>query len=181
MRSIDFTIESFPQLEGLEGPHDDELALMEDDIDYDPFVAMASIRHASHIVLPVGRNESNIPLARSRGDYLHGSETYALPKINPADRVAGLGGFAVNVLLENTESSGYNWQERASCRGVDLDIFFPERGANALAAKAVCDNCIVREDCLEFAVQNNEKFGIWGGLSERERRRIRRQRRLDDI
>ncbi|HEX4980500.1 MAG TPA: WhiB family transcriptional regulator [Ilumatobacteraceae bacterium] len=69
-----------------------------------------------------------------------------------------------------------NWQDHANCLGVDPDLFFPERGASTREAKEVCRGCVVREDCLEFALQNGEKFGIWGGLSERERRRIRRQR-----
>jgi WhiB family transcriptional regulator, redox-sensing transcriptional regulator len=69
-----------------------------------------------------------------------------------------------------------NWQDQANCLGVDPDLFFPERGASTREAKEVCRGCIVRADCLEFALQNGEKFGIWGGLSERERRRIRRQR-----
>ena len=69
-----------------------------------------------------------------------------------------------------------NWQDDANCLGVDPDLFFPERGASTREAKEVCRGCIVRDQCLEFALQNGEKFGIWGGLSERERRRIRRQR-----
>jgi WhiB family transcriptional regulator, redox-sensing transcriptional regulator len=68
------------------------------------------------------------------------------------------------------------WQDHANCLGVDPDLFFPERGASTREAKEVCRGCVVREDCLEFALGNGEKFGIWGGLSERERRRIRRQR-----
>lgn len=71
-----------------------------------------------------------------------------------------------------------NWQDGANCLGVDPDLFFPERGASTREAKEVCRGCVVREQCLEFALQNGEKFGIWGGLSERERRRIRRQRSL---
>ena len=70
------------------------------------------------------------------------------------------------------------WQEFSNCLGVDPDLFFPERGASTREAKEVCRGCVVREDCLEFALQNGEKFGIWGGMSERERRRIRRQRAL---
>jgi WhiB family transcriptional regulator, redox-sensing transcriptional regulator len=71
-----------------------------------------------------------------------------------------------------------SWQTQANCLGVDPDLFFPERGASTREAKAVCRGCVVREDCLEYALVNGEKFGIWGGLSERERRRIRRQRAL---
>lgn len=71
------------------------------------------------------------------------------------------------------------WQDFANCLGVDPDLFFPERGASTREAKEVCRGCIVRHDCLEFALANGEKFGIWGGMSERERRRIRRQRALE--
>lgn len=68
------------------------------------------------------------------------------------------------------------WQQKAKCLGVNPDLFFPERGASTREAKTVCRDCKVRDDCLEYALLNNEKFGIWGGLSERERRRIRRER-----
>ncbi len=71
-----------------------------------------------------------------------------------------------------------SWQERANCMGVDPDLFFPERGSSTREAKEVCRGCVVLEDCLEYALANGEKFGIWGGLSERERRRLRRQRTL---
>src|ERR1700680_3756672 len=71
-----------------------------------------------------------------------------------------------------------SWQARANCLGVDPDLFFPERGASTREAKGVCGGCEVRLDCLEYALCNGEKFGIWGGLSERERRRLRRQRAL---
>ncbi len=68
------------------------------------------------------------------------------------------------------------WTEDANCKGADADIFFPERGASTRKAKAICRACSVQSECLEFAIENSEKFGIWGGLSERERRRIKRQR-----
>ncbi len=71
-----------------------------------------------------------------------------------------------------------SWQRQANCMGVDPDLFFPERGASTREAKEVCRGCVVREDCLEYALENGEKFGIWGGMSERERRRIRRARAL---
>jgi WhiB family redox-sensing transcriptional regulator len=71
------------------------------------------------------------------------------------------------------------WQAQANCMGVDPDLFFPERGASTREAKEVCRGCVVREDCLEYALANGEKFGIWGGLSERERRKIRRRRALE--
>jgi WhiB family redox-sensing transcriptional regulator len=78
--------------------------------------------------------------------------------------------------VANPETS--DWKSRANCMGVDPDLFFPERGMSTREAKEVCRGCVVREDCLEYALANGEKFGIWGGLSERERRRIRRARAL---
>lgn len=71
-----------------------------------------------------------------------------------------------------------SWQDQANCMGVDPDLFFPERGASTREAKEVCRGCVVRLDCLEYALDNAEKFGIWGGMSERERRRLRRARTL---
>jgi WhiB family redox-sensing transcriptional regulator len=71
-----------------------------------------------------------------------------------------------------------SWQERANCLGLDPDLFFPERGEPVDQAKNVCVSCEVRVECLEYALEAGERFGVWGGTSERERRRIRRQRRL---
>lgn len=75
-----------------------------------------------------------------------------------------------------------DWQERALCAETDPEAFFPEKGGTTRAAKAVCERCEVRADCLEFALQNAERFGVWGGLSERERRRLLKDRGvvLDD-
>lgn len=76
------------------------------------------------------------------------------------------------------ETEELSWQDQANCMGVDPDLFFPERGASTREAKEVCRGCVVRLDCLEYALDNVEKFGIWGGMSERERRRLRRARTL---
>ena len=69
---------------------------------------------------------------------------------------------------------GLSWQVRARCVEVDPEIFFPERGGSSRAARAVCNDCAVRIECLKYALANREQFGIWGGTSERERRRLRR-------
>lgn len=69
------------------------------------------------------------------------------------------------------------WTEQANCVGVDQDLFFPERGETTREAKAICAGCEVRFECLEAALARGEKFGIWGGASERERRRMRKNRR----
>ncbi len=82
-------------------------------------------------------------------------------------------------ILDFVLGEAQTWQRQANCMGVDPDLFFPERGASTREAKEVCRGCVVREDCLEYALANGEKFGIWGGLSERERRRIRRRRSLE--
>ena len=81
-----------------------------------------------------------------------------------------------NVVAIEDEQLDLTWQGRANCVGVDPDIFFPERGASTKDAKSICRACVVCEDCLEYALVNGEKFGIWGGTSERERRRLRRAR-----
>lgn len=70
--------------------------------------------------------------------------------------------------------AGERWQSRGACVGIDPDLFFPERGTSLDDPKAVCRDCPVRADCLAWAIANGEKFGVWGGCSERERRRLRR-------
>jgi WhiB family redox-sensing transcriptional regulator len=67
------------------------------------------------------------------------------------------------------------WQDFAACATVDGELFFPEKGGSTKDAKAVCKSCEVRAECLGYALDHGEAFGIWGGLSERERRRLRRQ------
>jgi len=68
-----------------------------------------------------------------------------------------------------------SWQERALCAQTDPESFFPEKGGSTREAKRVCTGCEVKGDCLEYALENDERFGIWGGLSERERRRLKKQ------
>ena len=66
------------------------------------------------------------------------------------------------------------WQERALCAQTDPEAFFPEKGGSTREAKRICLGCEVRDVCLEYALAHDERFGIWGGLSERERRRLKR-------
>lgn len=68
------------------------------------------------------------------------------------------------------------WMDQAACRGADADLWFPERGAHAEAAKATCAACPVRSDCLEYALANTERHGIWGGMTAKERRLELRRR-----
>ena len=65
------------------------------------------------------------------------------------------------------------WIDRASCRGVDPALFFPARGEPTDAAKAICARCPVRVECGDFAMASNERYGIWGGLSQRQLRQAR--------
>jgi WhiB family redox-sensing transcriptional regulator len=67
------------------------------------------------------------------------------------------------------------WQERALCAQTDPEAFFPGTGGSTREAKRVCGGCELRADCLGYALEHDERFGIWGGLSERERRRLKRQ------
>ena len=73
------------------------------------------------------------------------------------------------------EEGELSWQADALCAQTDPEAFFPEKGGSTRDAKRVCNECPVREACLEYAMENDERFGIWGGLSERERRRLRKQ------
>lgn len=66
------------------------------------------------------------------------------------------------------------WQERALCAQTDPEAFFPEKGGSTREAKRICQGCEVKDECLDYALANDERFGIWGGLSERERRRLKR-------
>lgn len=70
-----------------------------------------------------------------------------------------------------------SWRDRGACRGLDPEIFYPETDEEAGEAKQVCAGCNVRLACLEHAIAQREKDGVWGGATERERRRIIRQRR----
>ena len=71
----------------------------------------------------------------------------------------------------------YSWMLRAKCRGVKPSEFFPSDGIGVELAQHICDGCPVRAECLEYALVNRIEHGVWGGASERERRRILRRRR----
>ena len=83
---------------------------------------------------------------------------------------------ASSLALANAD---YTWRNRAICRDTDPDLFFPiGTTGQALVqierAKEVCDECPVKTDCLDYALETNQDSGIWGGTSEEERRRLRR-------
>lgn len=70
------------------------------------------------------------------------------------------------------------WQNNAECLNSGSDPFFPEAGDNSktFIARNFCKDCRVINECLEYALWSGEKFGVWGGTTERERRQIRRER-----
>jgi WhiB family redox-sensing transcriptional regulator len=88
----------------------------------------------------------------------------------------GFGGQGIAGLLGiGSEGDAQSWQEQALCAETDPEAFFPEKGGSTREAKKICTGCEVKAQCLEYALSNDERFGIWGGLSERERRRLRRR------
>ena len=70
-----------------------------------------------------------------------------------------------------------DWRHKGACQGLDPAIFFPDSEENIALAKEICGLCPVRLTCLEHALASREKDGIWGGTTDKERRRIIRQRR----
>jgi WhiB family redox-sensing transcriptional regulator len=74
-------------------------------------------------------------------------------------------------LADATDS---DWHDKALCAQTDPEAFFPEKGGSTREAKKICTGCEVRAECLAYALAHDERFGIWGGLSERERRRLKR-------
>jgi WhiB family redox-sensing transcriptional regulator len=68
------------------------------------------------------------------------------------------------------------WQDKGLCAQTDPEAFFPEKGGSTREAKKICGRCEVKDECLDYALEHDERFGIWGGLSERERRALKRTR-----
>jgi WhiB family transcriptional regulator, redox-sensing transcriptional regulator len=80
--------------------------------------------------------------------------------------------------LAGLAAGGGDWRDRALCAEVDPELFFPDKGESSRPAKRVCAACEVRAECLQQALDRGERFGVWGGLSERERRVLERERRV---
>ncbi len=81
----------------------------------------------------------------------------------------------LSLLTASEGSEEASWQERALCAQTDPEAFFPEKGGSTREAKKVCVGCEVTAECLEYALAHDERFGIWGGLSERERRKLKKR------
>jgi WhiB family redox-sensing transcriptional regulator len=93
--------------------------------------------------------------------------------VDPVD--LGVPGVRRPVEIEPEDDGALSWQSDALCAQTDPEAFFPEKGGSTRDAKRICTSCDVRAQCLEYALQNDERFGIWGGLSERERRKLKRR------
>lgn len=80
-------------------------------------------------------------------------------------------------------NSSTNWMDQGNCVGVNPDLMFPGRGQNneMREAKAICAKCIVKDECLDYALEEGIQHGVWGGKSERERRRLRGARRRANL
>ncbi len=97
-------------------------------------------------------------------------------------RALELAALQLEILTHRDELDGeeinerFSWQDHANCREADQDLSFSRRGSLTRKARAMCAACIVKKECLEFALTKGERFGIWGGLSERQRRKIHGQR-----
>ena len=102
-------------------------------------------------------------------DYMGNADRTVERRVDGGERgIAGLLGIGL-------EADAQSWQEQALCAETDPEAFFPEKGGSTREAKKICTGCEVKAECLEYALANDERFGIWGGLSERERRRLRRR------
>lgn len=68
------------------------------------------------------------------------------------------------------------WMAEGLCRGIDPELFFPDRGESAQPAKDVCSRCSVTQECLDYSLRWNIKHGVWGGMAEKDRRKLRAAR-----
>ena len=96
-------------------------------------------------------------------------------ELDPFGSTGRKGGIVRELFLLDGSAEELGWQERALCAQTDPEAFFPEKGGSTREAKRVCLTCDVRSECLEYALGHDERFGIWGGLSERERRKLKKR------
>jgi WhiB family redox-sensing transcriptional regulator len=115
------------------------------------------------------------------GDIVGESMQHPFVSANPRSRVESLARESISLVQQlgpysNDELDpayqGLSWQTDALCTQTDPEAFFPEKGGSTKDAKKICLSCDVRNECLEYAIANDERFGVWGGLSERQRRKL---------
>ena len=98
---------------------------------------------------------------------------------DPPGAPSNLGGHRVSAALLAAAADREDWQQRALCAQTDPEAFFPEQGGSTAEAKAVCARCPVTAECLEHVLVHDERFGVWAGLSEAERRKPLQAARLE--
>ena len=130
-------------------------------------IVMAEISWLSDYVSATERSSDRMGAGAGQG-MGQGMGTGGSQGIGQSQGIAGLLGIGL-------EADAQSWQEQALCAETDPEAFFPEKGGSTREAKKICTGCEVKAQCLEYALANDERFGIWGGLSERERRRLRRR------
>lgn len=119
-------------------------------------IEMEVLRHANDD-LPVSHDEEFTAQAQATQDI------ELIPKNNPKPK-------------RKLASISADWQLAAKCRDKDVSFFYPEDGKGTTRARKYCDDCDVKEACLEYALEYGERFGVWGGESERSRRKILKMR-----
>lgn len=80
-----------------------------------------------------------------------------------------------SISFRDESGLGHEWRDEAACKGLDPNLFHTGRGESTKEAVAVCVGCLVVEQCLKYAMDNMIKVGVWGGTTERQRRRMRRE------
>lgn len=148
--------------------------------DYDEVAFVCRVAHARgesmtfavERELGVGNTVARSLITRARG------AGYGIPHVRADLATEEVDGEYLPVGVYEELFTPEPWTERAACRMLPPDMFFPRRGHETATAKAVCATCPVCAECLDAALRRGEKFGIWGGTSERERRAMRRQIRV---
>ena len=160
--------------------HEAPEALEKDILKLNPndIIQAQQIRQRDQLVLlalQLGNQEKLIRTLKIKLDRLHpAKQNQTHNKLRSVKLVA------TRALLPMPTFRGSNeiesWKNFASCAQTDPEAFFPEKGGSTREAKKICSSCDVTTQCLEYALDHDERFGIWGGLSERERRKLRKIR-----
>jgi WhiB family redox-sensing transcriptional regulator len=79
----------------------------------------------------------------------------------------------IEAVPENLPELDRSWITQGACKGTATGVFYPERGESTLGPQAICRTCPVRVECLDYAMRGREAWGIWGGTTENQRRRLR--------
>lgn len=112
---------------------------------------------------------------RPEGDILRAETSTSRDGTGEGGIPAGLSSL-IDALIPRQAEPEDCWQDQALCAQVDPELFFPEKGGSTKYAKDVCRACPVISECLEYAMDRNERYGIYGGMSERDRRRLKWRR-----